>query len=138
MARARRTSAALEIARQRLAALKEFTPKPDFGPELTLEGYEVAVNALNAEQDAYNGEVSALDEKTNLFDSHDQNMADLNTRILAAVKATYGPDSSEFEQIPVLVFSRNNDASTPGTFQRALDADLVGFVERQRERRTPK
>jgi len=47
-------------------------------------------------------------------------------------------DSSEFEQIPVLVFSRNNDASTPGTFQRALDADLVGFVERQRERRTPK
>jgi len=47
-------------------------------------------------------------------------------------------DSSEFEQIPVLVFSRNNDASTPGTFQRALDADLVGFVERQRERPTPK
>src|ERR1041384_717679 len=47
-------------------------------------------------------------------------------------------ESSEVEQIPVLVFSRNNDASTPGTFQRALDADLVGFVERQCERRTPK
>src|SRR5262245_3309821 len=44
-------------------------------------------------------------------------------------------DSSEFEQIPVLVFSRNSDVGTPGTFERAVDADLVGFVERQRERR---
>jgi PleD family two-component response regulator len=44
-------------------------------------------------------------------------------------------DSSEFEQIPVLVFSRNSDAGAPGTFERAVDADLVGFVERQRERR---
>ena len=99
MARARRTSEALEIARQRVAALKEITPKPDFGPGLTLEAYEAAVDALSDEQDAYNGDVSSLDEKTNLFDNHEQNLADLNQRILAAVKATYGPDSSEFEQL---------------------------------------
>src|SRR5215471_13340291 len=99
MARSRRQSEALVIARQRLAALKQITPKPEFGPALTLESYEAAVEAFSAEQDAYNGELSTLDEKTNLFDSHEQNIADLNQRILALVKATYGPDSSEFEQV---------------------------------------
>jgi hypothetical protein len=99
MARSRRTSEVLDIARQRLAALKQITPKPDFGAGLTLEAFEAAVEALGAEQDAYNGEVSALDERTNLFDSHEQILADFNSRILAAVKATYGPDSSEYEQV---------------------------------------
>ena len=99
MARLRRTSEALELARQRIAALKKITPKPDFGPALTLEAYEAAANALGIEQDAYNGDVSALDEKTNLFDSHEQDIVDFNLRILAAVKATYGPDSSEYEQV---------------------------------------
>src|SRR5262245_25518126 len=99
MARLRRVSTALELARQRLAALKEITPKPDFGPGLTLESYEAAVNALNAEQDAYNGDLSSLDEKANLFDSHEQALSDFNLRVMAAVKATYGPDSSEVEQL---------------------------------------
>ena len=40
-----------------------------------------------------------MDEKTNLFDSHEQDIVDFNLRILAAVKATYGPDSSEYEQV---------------------------------------
>jgi len=99
MARARRTSLELETARQRLAALKEFTPKPDFGPSLTLESYEAVVNAFGAEQDAYNGEVSLLDDKTNLLDTHEQDLAVFNQRILAAVKGTYGPDSSEYERV---------------------------------------
>jgi len=99
MARLRRTSTVLDTARQRLAALKEINPKPDFGPGLTVEAFEAAVNALTAEQDAYNGDVSALDEKTNLLDDHEQSLADFNIRILAAVKAIYGPDSSEFEQL---------------------------------------
>src|SRR5262245_62366852 len=99
MGRARRASLELETAKQRLAALKEFTPKPDFGQSLTLESYEAAVTALDAEQDAYNGEVSALDDKTNLFDEHVQNMGELNQRILAAVKGIYGPDSSEYERV---------------------------------------
>ena len=99
MARARRTSEVLVIARQKLAALKQFNPKPDFGPGLTLEGFEAAVTTFGAEQDAYNGEISSMDERTNLFDSHEQDLADFNLRIMAAVKAIYGPDSSEFEQL---------------------------------------
>ena len=99
MARLRRTSLELDIAKQRLAALKEFTPKPDFGPSLTLESFEAIVNAYSAEQDAYNGEVSLLDDKTNLLDSHEQDLAVFNQRILAAVRGTYGPDSSEYERV---------------------------------------
>ena len=99
MARLRRTSDVLEIARQRLAALKLITPKPDFGPGLTIEAFEAEIVALGAEQDAYNGELSAMDERTNLFDSHEQNLNEFNQRILSAVRATYGPDSSEYEQV---------------------------------------
>jgi len=99
MARLRRTSLELETAKQRLAALKEFAPKPDFGPSLNLESYETAINDLSAEQDAYNGVISALDDRTNLFDAHEQDLAELNQRILAAVKAAYGPDSSEYERV---------------------------------------
>ena len=110
MARLRRTSTVLETARQRLAALKEINPKPDFGPGLTVEAFEAAVNAYTAEQDAYNGEVSSLDEKTNLLDDHEQGLADFNVRILAAVKAIYGPDSSEFEQLGAV---RRSDRKRP-------------------------
>jgi two-component system chemotaxis response regulator CheY len=43
-------------------------------------------------------------------------------------------DTSGIGQIPILVFSRASDASIPGTLERAADVDLVGFVERQRDR----
>jgi DNA-binding response OmpR family regulator len=43
-------------------------------------------------------------------------------------------DTGGIGQIPILVFSRAGDASIPGTHEHATDVDLVGFVERQRER----
>jgi DNA-binding response OmpR family regulator len=46
-------------------------------------------------------------------------------------------DTSEFDQIPILVFSRAADTSIAGTLERAADVDLVAFVERQRERQPP-
>jgi DNA-binding response OmpR family regulator len=47
-------------------------------------------------------------------------------------------DTSGLEQIPILVFSRNSDTDQPGTLVRAADVDLVGFVERQRDRHSPR
>jgi DNA-binding response OmpR family regulator len=44
-------------------------------------------------------------------------------------------DTSELDQIPILVFSRGGDTHIPGTLEQAADADLVGFVERQGERK---
>jgi DNA-binding response OmpR family regulator len=42
--------------------------------------------------------------------------------------------SSEPKPVPILVFSRGRDATIAGTLEQAADADLVGFVERHRER----
>jgi DNA-binding response OmpR family regulator len=47
-------------------------------------------------------------------------------------------DTSGLEQIPILVFSRNGDTNIPGTLEQAADVDLVGFVERQRDRQGPR
>jgi DNA-binding response OmpR family regulator len=43
-------------------------------------------------------------------------------------------DTSGLDQIPILVFSRNGDTNVPGALEQAADVDLVGFVERQRDR----
>ena len=99
MARKKRTSKVLEVARQRLAGLKQISPKPEMGTKVTAEIYETAVNDLTEELDAYNGELALLDERTNRLDAREQALADLSQRVLAAVKGQYGPDSSEFEQV---------------------------------------
>jgi len=100
MARAKRNSTILETARQRLAGLKKIgTPTPDFGPSLTVLSYENEVKAFSDDQDGYNGDVAALDDKQNRLNSRERNLSDLNQRILAGVRAQYGPDSSEFELV---------------------------------------
>jgi len=43
-------------------------------------------------------------------------------------------DTSGYNQIPILVFSRTGNPNIPpGTLERAADVDLVGFVEAQRD-----
>jgi hypothetical protein len=88
----------LETARQRLAGLKKI-PSTTFGPGLTKEAYEAEIDGYNDDQDSYNGDVAALDEKGNRLDAREQALADLNQRILAAVKAQFGPDSNEYELV---------------------------------------
>ena len=62
MARARRGSSVLDVARQRLAGLKAITPAPDLGPALTLTGYEQELTAFSTSLDNYNEKLAALDE----------------------------------------------------------------------------
>ena len=46
-------------------------------------------------------------------------------------------DTSGYNQIPILVFSRTGDSNIPpGTLERAADVDLVGFVEAQRDQQS--
>ena len=99
MARQKRTSVVLETARQRLAGLKSITSPVVLGGNLTVEGYQTEIEAYSTRQDSYNSKVSGLDEETNGLDDHEERLNELNVRILAAVKAQYGPDSSEFEQM---------------------------------------
>lgn len=98
MARLKRSSNVLETARQRLAGLKSITPAPNFGPNLTIAAYEADINSFSTSLDAYNERVSALDDLQNQLQAEEAALRDKNKRVLSAVEAQYGPDSSQYEQ----------------------------------------
>ena len=98
MARTRRGSSVLDTARQRLAGLKSITPAPNLGPALSLAGYETEITAFSTSLDTYNEKLAALDEMQNALESAETSLRDKNKRILSAVEAQFGPDSSEYEQ----------------------------------------
>ena len=97
--RQKRTSEVLEIARQRLAGLRQILPKPNFGPVMSEEAYEAEIETYSNELDSYNGEIAGLDDKANRLDVLEQRLADFNQRIQAAVRMQFGPDSSELELV---------------------------------------
>jgi hypothetical protein len=99
MARQKRKSPVLQTARERLAGLKQCPDKPDFGPALSVEAYEAEIKGYATDEDGYNQELAALDDKQNRLEAREQGLHDLNLRILAAIKAQFGPDSSEFELV---------------------------------------
>lgn len=99
MARSKRTSSVLELARQRLAGLKSIKPLPDFGVSLKLADYEADINTLSAKLDSHNGLLSQLDESQNELEALERGVSDKSVRVLSASKAQYGPDSSEYEQV---------------------------------------
>lgn len=98
MARSKRTSAILESARQRLAGLKSITPVPDFGPSLKLVDYEADINAMSAKLDSHNGMLSDVDRSQNELEAMEKALGEKNVRVLAATKAQYGSDSTQYEQ----------------------------------------
>ena len=98
MARSRRGSSVLDMARQRLAGLKAITPAPDLGPALSLATFEQEVTAFSTSLDTYNEKLAGLDEMQNSLEASENSLRDKNKRILSAVEAQYGPDSSEYEQ----------------------------------------
>jgi hypothetical protein len=99
MARLKKTSPVLETASQRLAGLKSFREPPNFGPNLTIEGYETKQNAVRAKLEAYNQSLAMSDQLLNEFQTEEAELNELNRRILSAGEAHYGPDSSEYEML---------------------------------------
>lgn len=99
MARARRTSAILETARQRLAGLKAITPAPSLGPSISVAGFETLITDFNTRLGGYNEKVAALDDEQNGISEDELALREMNKRVLSAVEAQFGPDSSEYEQV---------------------------------------
>ena len=98
MARAKRKSTALDAARQRLAGIKSITPPPNFGASLQVADYEQGINDLSGKIDSYNGTLATLDSLQNEIEAGERNLRTTSARMLSAVQAQYGPDSSEYEQ----------------------------------------
>ena len=99
MARRKRQSPALVIARQRLAGLKKINPAPNLGPNVSIPGYEAVANDTAAIEESHNQLAAQMDDSSNKFDDQEDVMNDWNSRILAAVAAQYGLDSSEYEMV---------------------------------------
>jgi hypothetical protein len=99
MARSKRTSANLESGRQRLAGLKSITPLPDYGASLKLTDYEADIKAMSDKIDSHNQLLSDLDQSQNELEVMEKAFGEKNVRMLAATKAQYGPDSTEYEQV---------------------------------------
>jgi hypothetical protein len=98
MARTRRGSTVLETARQRLAGLRSITPKVNYGTFLDIDQYEQDINKLSTNLDKYNETLALLDQMQNDLKTEETQLNDKNSRMLAATAATYGPDSSQYEQ----------------------------------------
>ena len=98
MARRKRTSVVLEAAHQRLAGLNSITPPPDFGSNLTLAAYTTQISEFSTKLNNYNQMVSALDDLQNQLDAAEASLRETTKRMLSAVEAHYGPDSSQYEQ----------------------------------------
>lgn len=99
MARSKRTSSVLELARQRMAGVKSISPLPDYGGSLKVAEYEADITALSDKVDSHNGLLSDVDQSQNELEALERIVSDKNVRILAATKAHYGPDSTEYEQV---------------------------------------
>jgi len=90
---------ARETARKRLAGLKSVKTPPDFGPNLTVPGYEAKEKSVSAKLDAYNQSLAASDQLQNELQAEEAELNDLNRRFLSAGEAHCGPDSSEYEML---------------------------------------
>jgi|SRR6266550_553997 len=99
MARARRTSSILEVARQRLAGLKSMTSALNLGPTVTVPAYETLITAFVSRLGGYNQKVAELDDEQNGIDADELVIRDWNKRVLSAVEAQFGSDSSEYEAV---------------------------------------
>ena len=99
MARLKRTSAALDLARQRLSGLKGIIPPADLGPNLTATLYEAKIDLVSDRLDNYNQRLAEIDQEQNELQKEEAELSDLNRRILSAGAARYGPDSSEYEML---------------------------------------
>lgn len=99
MARARRSSSVLDTARQRLAGLKAFDSAPNLGPALSLAAYDQEITTFATSLNTYNERLAALDQLQNSLEAAEASLRDKNKRMLSAVEAQFGADSSEYEQV---------------------------------------
>ena len=99
MARQRRTSPALVVARARLAGLNKINPAPNLGPTLTPQAYQAVMDDTAGIEESHSQLAAQMDDSSNRFDAQNDLLSDWNRRVLSAVEAQFGPDSSEYEMV---------------------------------------
>lgn len=97
MGRLRRTSKIIEQAEARANGLKSKDENFDLGNGLTAAAYEQKITETRTKLDTYNQTLATADDQLNDFLAAEKRLGELSSRVLAAVKAKYGPDSTEVE-----------------------------------------
>ena len=98
MARKKRSSRILEKAQQRLDGIQSVNPKLNAGAGFTAAGYLKLISELRSEISAYNVALSNVDGLTNSVADKEKLVSEYSERMLLAVAAQYGKDSSEYEK----------------------------------------
>jgi hypothetical protein len=99
MARKKKTvSKALDKARTRLSAIRSIDPKIDLGNGNTADAYEAEIDKAEDGLEAYNTQLSLVDEKFDEFKKLEKAASAFSQRMLNAVGTKYGYDSVEYEK----------------------------------------
>jgi hypothetical protein len=97
MGRQKRSSAALEQAIRRSAAMRSIDENLDLGNGLTLADYDQLIQTVQGDIAVYNETLSDSDRAASTVKDDEKQLRDLSERMLIAVAAKYGKNSYEYE-----------------------------------------
>ena len=98
MALKKRTSKILDDADMRANGMQSINPALSLGSSLTLANFKQLIADGRAKLDDYNQTLATADQKANEVAAAEQAVREYSGRMLAGVAATFGKDSSEYEQ----------------------------------------
>ncbi|MGC1377433.1 MAG: hypothetical protein WA821_14470 [Anaerolineales bacterium] len=123
MSRKKRTSKALIKARERAEHLQLIDAQLDLGFGLTLAAYQAAIASLQVNLEAYNEQLSVLDQQAAALLAEEKNLSALAERMLEGVSVKYGKDSLAYKQAGgVRKSERKKPARKSGGSPNAPDA----------------
>lgn len=91
------TSATLDKAQTRLAALKSINPMLDMGNGLTVKAYSQLIEDARQKLEAYNIALSVVDQSYSAATDAEKIIAEWTERMLIAVAYQYGKNSKEYQ-----------------------------------------
>jgi hypothetical protein len=97
MGRPKRSSAALEQAIRRSAAMRSIDENLDLGNGLKLADYDQLIQTVRGDIATYNELLSDSDRAGSAVKDGEKQLRDLSERMLIAVAAKYGKNSYEYE-----------------------------------------
>ena len=97
MARAKRTSTAIERAERRAAGISSIKTDLDMGNGMTLESFWDDIETVRDRQTQYNQMLSKVDQFYNELLESERKLSEKSSKMLQAIAIVYGRDSSEYE-----------------------------------------
>lgn len=95
--RKKHSSAALEKAQTRLAALKSISQTLDLGNGLTVASFSQIIEDARQKLELYNTSLSAVDQTYTAMEDSEDIMAEWTERMLIGVASKYGKNSNEYK-----------------------------------------